>query len=274
MNEKLRNIIDNLEIFRQLYNENGNISVLDSEGIILAYSLPEGKKRPEVVEIGKKFVDPTGVFDTVIKTGKKAHNYFPKEIIGIAIEGNLVPIKEDGKVIGCIIFTYEVEEKEKVKEIAQQFKESVSDINKSMDEIIDETEKLAGMLKHMDNMTVDVERAVNGATDVVNNIGQNASHSNILALNASIEAARSGEAGKGFSVVATEMRKLANDSKDSANDIKTTLNGISGNLKAIVDSIKNADNVAETYVESIKTINSILQKTLFLAEDLEKIFYN
>lgn len=272
MNNKLKNLLDNIDIIKELYDEECNIAILDANGIILGHAMFGENKRKEGMEVGKKLADPTGAFDRVIRTGKRVHNVLPKEVTGIALEGNLVPVIDDGQVVGCIIFTYSAEEKEKVKHIAEQFKESVKQIDNSVHDIINGTESLANMLKDMDSMTADVEKAVGGAAQVVSNIGKNASNSNMLALNASIEAARSGDAGKGFSVVATEMRKLATDSGQSANEIKATLNNINSHLEKIVSSIKNADNVAGTYAESIKSIKDILEKTVSLAEDLKEDF--
>ena len=121
----------------------------------------------------------------------------------------------------------------------------------------------------MNKMTTDVEQDVNGAAGVVNKISSNASHSNILALNASIEAARSGEAGRGFAVVATEMGKLAKDSGSSATEIKTTLSVIVSHLEAITDSIKEANDVAKSYMDSISSIKTILEQTISIACELE-----
>ncbi|MCI7792506.1 MAG: methyl-accepting chemotaxis protein [Lachnospiraceae bacterium] len=119
-------------------------------------------------------------------------------------------------------------------------------------------------------MTTGMESDVNEASDIVNKIRQNASQSNILALNASIEAARSGEAGRGFAVVATQMGKLAKDSGSSAAEIKNTLNGIVEHLGEMISSIKDANHVAKNYMESISSINSTLSETLSLANRLEE----
>lgn len=121
----------------------------------------------------------------------------------------------------------------------------------------------------MNKMTSGVEEDVNGAREVVNKISGNASHSNILALNASIEAARSGEAGRGFAVVATEMGKLAKDSGSSASEIKTTLDDIIQHLGQVIGSIKTANEVAKEHMDSISSIKKILQETITLSEQLE-----
>ena len=139
-------------------------------------------------------------------------------------------------------------------DIANQFKLSVNQVDTSVQEVISGTENLVQMLEKMNDMTTSVESDVNGASDIVNKIRQNASHSNILALNASIEAARSGEAGRGFAVVATEMGKLAKDSGSSAAEIKDTLDGIVDHLGDMISSIKDANHVAKNYMESIKYI--------------------
>lgn len=210
MNDKVKSVVENLGVIKQLYDTSAYITVLDRDGVVAGYAIPDGEK--PMLHIGDTFQDPSGAFDKVIKGGNKVHNYLPKEVMGVAFEGDLVPIKDGNRVEGCLICTYEAGDKEKVMDIAERFKSSVKQIDVSVQEVISGTENLVKMLEEMNNMTSSVEADVNGAADIVNQIGQNASHSNILALNASIEAARSGDAGRGFAVVATEMGKLAKDS--------------------------------------------------------------
>lgn len=268
MNQKVQSVVDNLDIIKQLYNALTYISVLDKNGILVGYSIPEGET-PKL-QIGEKFHDPSNALDRVLKEGNKVHNYLPKEVMGMAFEGDLIPIMDDNSVEGCLICTYVAENNKKVIDIAERFKMSVQQIDVSVQEVIRGTENLVQTLEKMNNMTTSVESDVNEASDIVNKIKQNASHSNILALNASIEAARSGAAGRGFSVVATEMGKLAKDSGSSATEIKNTLDGIVEHLGEMISSIKAANHVAKTYMESISSINSILSETLSLADKLEK----
>lgn len=267
INEKVKSIVDNLGVIKQLYDTSAYISVLDKDGIMMGYSIPDGEQ--PMVQVGEEFKDPSGAFDRVINQGIKVHNYLPKEVMGIAFEGDLVPIKDGRQVVGCLICTYAADEKEKVVAIAEQFKTSVNQIDASVQEVISGTENLIKMLEEMNSMTSSVEADVNGAANIVSKIGQNASQSNILALNASIEAARSGEAGRGFAVVADQMGKLAKDSGSSAAEIKGTLNGIVAHLGEMVSSIKEANDVAKNYMESIGTVKSILAESISLAEQLE-----
>lgn len=266
MRDYLQGIVDNLDIIRQLYDKEMIISVMDKDKVVQGYSLPPGMA-PQA-EVGDVFEDPSGILDEVIGMGIAKHNYLPKEVMGFPIEGNLVPVKDDGEVVGCVICSYSVEGKEKVRDIAVRFKESMQEIDGSVQDFVSGVEKLAGILTSMNKMTSDVERDVNGTANVVNKISSNASHSNVLALNASIEAARSGEAGRGFNVVATEMGKLAKDSGNSATEIKATLSAIVNHLQVIMDSIKEANGVAENCMDNITSIKTVLEQTINISNEL------
>lgn len=162
-----------------------------------------------------------------------------------------------------------MEGKEKIKDIATRFQESIQQIDHSIQDVVTGIENLFTMLTDMNQMTSDVEKDVNLATGVVTNISSNASHSNILALNASIEAARSGDAGRGFAVVATEMGKLAKDSGTSATEIKKTLSVIVNHLEIIANFIKDANDVAKDHIDNIGSIRDALQQTISIAKELE-----
>ncbi len=99
-------------------------------------------------------------------------------------------------------------------------------------------------------------------------VGDMASQTNMLALNAAVEAARAGEYGKGFSVVAVEIRKLADESKKSAEKISTLANEIQSSMNSTVmvtdegtkkanESIKLVQTTAESFLEIKQSVNNI-----------------
>ena len=267
-NEKLTQIVEFLPVIKQLFDHDVYITIMDRNGIIQGYSVPDGVA--PMLSVGQVFEDPSGAFNEVIRSGKRKHNYLPEEVMGEAFEGELVPIKDGGQVVGCMICTYSVNIKKQMSEIANQFQESVKAIDGSIQAVISGIESLFHMLTEMDRMANGVESDVQNAVMVVNKVRSNASRSNMLALNASIEAARSGESGRGFAVVANEMGKLAKDSGGSATEIKETLNTITDHLVTIISSIKDANNVAKGNMENISQIQKILDQTLVLAGKLEE----
>lgn len=98
----------------------------------------------------------------------------------------------------------------------------------------------------------ELEKQSNEIGEIIQAVVRIADQTNLLALNAAIEAARAGEHGKGFAVVADEVRNLAETSEKSARNITELVNEIQDNVKVVVADIENAGNAVNDEVEKAK----------------------
>ena len=113
------------------------------------------------------------------------------------------------------------------------------------------------VFKLVSNMALQSEQLAM-ANDVISQI---ASQTNLLAMNAAIEAAHAGESGKGFAVVAAEIRKLAESSSEQSKSIKSELDKITAVISAVVESTgisrKEFDDIIEKVASTNRLVNEI-----------------
>jgi len=109
------------------------------------------------------------------------------------------------------------------------------------------------LVAELENQAVEVGNIVEAVVRI-------ADQTNLLALNAAIEAARAGEHGRGFAVVADEVRNLAEISEKSARDIRTLVGEIQDNVKVVVKDVEDAGNAANNEVEKARKITADLAK--------------
>jgi methyl-accepting chemotaxis protein len=117
-------------------------------------------------------------------------------------------------------------------------------------------------------MIGELERQSEEIGKIVHAVARIADQTNLLALNAAIEAARAGEHGKGFAVVADEVRNLAEMSEKSARGIQEVVNEIQGQVKVVASDTDTAGRRAQEEVEKARVITQDLSK---IGDDMNTI---
>lgn len=141
----------------------------------------------------------------------------------------------------------------------------------------DYIQKVLGQVRNMHDAssdTIEVMKKLESNSDeigkIIDVITNIAEQTNLLALNAAIEAARAGEQGKGFAVVADEVRKLAEQSRNSANQIINIIKLIQGEIVTAVNQTNNVNIVAKNGLElTMQEVTSSATSLASMAEKLE-----
>ena len=129
-------------------------------------------------------------------------------------------------------------------EQAQQIKQVVANTIDIINRLQTQVRDAANVINELDSQS----SKIGGVLDVIHDVAE---QTNLLALNAAIEAARAGEAGRGFAVVADEVRTLASRTAQSTEEIQRMITGLQSGAQNAVATMNNATEFADSGVESV-----------------------
>jgi len=162
-------------------------------------------------------------------------------------------------------------EKEKVQEIHQY----ATEIYTALQQAVAAIEQLTASSQELaatSQITADVAKAaagkVNNTKEIVEIIRRVAQQTNLLGLNAAIEAARAGEYGRGFSVVAQEVRKLADESNHSTRNINDMLNDFRIAVEQVLKNVEQSNVITQEQAQTTQEIALMLDSLRLVGQKL------
>lgn len=145
------------------------------------------------------------------------------------------------------------DEARKASSLSESGQNIVHSTTTQIQALAEQVQTAAGMISH-------VEEEANNVNSVIDVIGGIAEQTNLLALNAAIEAARAGEQGRGFAVVADEVRTLASRTQESTQDIQRMLQKLQQGVTDAVTAMNTSSDSAQKTVETTQGASSTLDQ--------------
>lgn len=213
------------------------------------------------------------VSEQCIATGQRVIRLISKEqsAFGIPYIACAYPVKQGNDTLGCIITTQAIANQDKIRSISGELAASAQEFTAGMEEISAGARQLSEVSGELGKLSAELAETIRNTDEIVAFIKNISDQTNLLGLNAAIESARVGEAGRGFGVVAEEVRKLAAVSADSVKNIAASLKKTQNSIVVLNGKVSTIDKTVQIQERSIQELATASQGLAVMAGDLSTL---
>ncbi|MCX7884149.1 MAG: methyl-accepting chemotaxis protein [Caloramator sp.] len=271
-------MIENSDIFKScmkiipyissFFEDDVAFSICDKEKYIYLYGLEKFNLH---VKVGNK-ISTNGSDYLSMRDGKSHSKLIPKEIFGTEVKSISTPLRDEaGNVIGCFALIKSTSKHHDIMDMSQNISNALQQISQTVNHVSSTIQNIVESSEEIHKNALKASDEAKKTDEVLNFVKTIAEQTNLLGLNAAIEAARAGESGRGFTVVAQEIRKLSKHSSESVEKISAILKTINDSISIIASKINNTNEVFTEQAAALEEINASIQELTSSAQVLEEI---
>lgn len=212
----------------------------------------------EVIDINVKpnqMLPPEDPMLEVMRTGKPVEVKVPKDIYGVTFKAYYSPVKdENNNIIGGFALGRELEVEGRISEVTTVVSQSIEQISSAINYIAKGSQQQEEISQEMVETVLNASNKYEETDGIINFIKSVSSQTNLLSLNAQIEAARVGVSGRGFAVVANEMKKLGTSSGEAVTNIGTIITEIKTINNEVKELVNKNSSISTEQAGSIEEI--------------------
>jgi len=271
IDEILEKLIETAPLFKSFLQQDIGIAISDTNKYLLVL---DGDKVRFTFKEGDTMLDLgfKDMLDEMIRSRKTTTTIVPREVAGITLKSVINPvINSKNEVVGFFSVTLNIDKVSQIEAVSEELRASLEETNASIQEIAVGAKELNNRVSSIKNNAIVAEESIKLGNSAIELIQAISSQSNLLGLNAAIEAARAGVNGQGFSVVATEMRKLATQSKETAIKVSNSLQQIEKTVKEVIEDVNDAGQISDNQYITTSEISSSIDVITNRAMNLVKM---
>jgi len=262
------------ELVKNTIPDDVAVAIVDAETKTFVEYFP-GEEIDHGTRKGDIIPEKSGLYQAIAQKQNVVQK-FDSEKYGFPYISSAAPIKDqEGNIVGSISITKNLSKQEKIHTMSTELSQAVTRIIEAVETISAESQELASTGSELSQYAEELNEKVKETDEILQVIQGINSQTNLLGINAAIEAARLGDKGKGFGVVAEEIRKLADNTNNSLKKIEgmiETLKESDQNVTGGVDTIEKVTNQQanelQSISETIKDIEKMSQDLVDFAKDL------